>query len=303
MLIEPDWLAAHLDDPAVRVVEVDVSAAAYDQWHIDGAVLWNVYTDLKDDRYRPVDTAAFERLVSRSGIEPHSTVVLYGYAPALGYWLLKLHGHGDVRILNCSRDAWRADGHTWSSVPSRWPATRYRLVSRDGQLRASRETVRAVIGEPGTTLLDVRSAAEFAGQRFWPSGGMQPGGHAGHIPTAVHQPLDGLYDERGAFCSAVTLRQVLKTVDLDADGELITYCTIGGRAATAWYVLTELLGHDRVRVYDGSWADWGLAPHSPIETTTSHGGRHVCTRPKEPRHSRRGAPVRGRQRSAGTGQP
>lgn len=265
MLIEPDWLATHLDDPAVRVVEVDVSTAAYDQWHIDGAVLWNVYADLKDHQYRPVDTAAFERLVSRSGIESGSTVVFYGYAPALGYWLLKRHGHADVGVLNCSREAWRSGGHPHSGAPSHWRPTQYQLPEPNGQLRADRDTVQAAIGEPGTTLLDVRSTAEYAGERFWPSGGMEPGGRAGHIPTAVHQPFDDVYDERGAFRSAAALRQILPAIDLDAGGELITYCTIGGRAATAWYVLTELLGHDDVRVYDGSWAEWGLTPHSPIE--------------------------------------
>src|SRR6201996_986438 len=101
------WLAAHLHDPLVRVVEVDVSPAAYNDWHIDGATLWNVYADLKDADYRLVDATALERLFKSSGIEPDSTVVCYGYAPALGLWLMKLYGHRDVRILNCSRDTWR----------------------------------------------------------------------------------------------------------------------------------------------------------------------------------------------------
>ena len=102
VLVDPEWLQAHLSDPHVRVVEVDVSAAAYDDWHIDGAVLWNIYADLKDADYRLAGTAALERLVTRSGIGPDSTVVFYGYAPALGLWLMKLYGHPDVRILDCS---------------------------------------------------------------------------------------------------------------------------------------------------------------------------------------------------------
>ena len=99
----------------MRVVEVDVSSRAYDEWHIDGAVLWNVYQDLKDADYRLVDTAAVERLLARSGISPDSTVVFYGYAPAMGFWLMKLYGHHDVRILDCSRDAWRDEGRAVSS--------------------------------------------------------------------------------------------------------------------------------------------------------------------------------------------
>ena len=115
MLVDPEWLRAHLSDPRVRVVEVDVSPANYRDWHIDGAVLWNVYADLKDGDYRTVDATTLERLVARSGIDPDSTVVFYGYAPALALWLMKLYGHADVRILNCSRDAWRDRGHPWST--------------------------------------------------------------------------------------------------------------------------------------------------------------------------------------------
>src|SRR5215471_21541943 len=119
VLVDPEWLRAHLADPRVRVIEVDVSAAAYGDWHIDGAVLWNIYADLKDADYRLVGTAALDRLVARSGIGPDSTVVFYGYAPALGLWLMTLYGHRDVRILNCSRDTWRSAGRRWSSDAGR----------------------------------------------------------------------------------------------------------------------------------------------------------------------------------------
>jgi thiosulfate/3-mercaptopyruvate sulfurtransferase len=115
------------------------------------------------------------------------------------------------------------------------------------------------------TLVDVRSAAEYRGERFWPSGGMEPGGRAGRVPSAVHQPIDGLYDEDGSFRGAAELSQVFSSVGLDGTGELITYCTIGGRAATAWFVLTHLLGRDHVRVYDGSWAEWGRMTGTPVE--------------------------------------
>ena len=122
------------------------------------------------------------------------------------------------------------------------------------------------IGQPGTVLVDVRSAAEYRGECFWPSGGMEPGGRAGRVPSAVHQPIDGLHNEDGSFRSAAELRRVFSSVDLDGGGELITYCTIGGRAATAWFVLTHLLGRDAVRVYDGSWAEWGRTPGTPVDT-------------------------------------
>ena len=116
---------------------------------------------------------------------------------------------------------------------------------------------------PAERCVDVRTWDEYRGERFWPSGGLEPGGRAGHVPSAVHQPIDGLYDERGSFRAVADLRAVFSAVDLDGDGELISYCTIGGRACTAWFVLTYLLGRDHVRVYDGSWAEWGRMAGAP----------------------------------------
>lgn len=271
VLVDPDWLAEHLSDPKVRVVEVDVSPAAYNDWHIDGAVLWNIYTDLKDPDYRLVSPSELEVLLARSGITPESTVVFYGYGPALGLWLMKLYGHADARILDCSRETWRSAYPAVSTPagPQRTATGQYQLGAEDPRVRADRVAVHAAITDPTVSLVDVRSAQEYTGERFWPSGGQEPGGRAGHVPTAVHRPLEDLYDARGAFRPPAELRRQLAALDLDGDGELITYCTIGGRAATAWFVLTFLLGRDHVRVYDGSWAEWGRLPDTPIHSGNS----------------------------------
>jgi thiosulfate/3-mercaptopyruvate sulfurtransferase len=136
-LVPREWLAAHLCDPGVRVVEVDVSAAAYDDWDIDGAVFWNIYRDLKDSDYRTIDTAGLEALLGRSGIPDETTVVFYGYAPAFGLWLLELFGHRDVRILDCDRSTWRREGRPWIKNPSKAATSRCQLGEGSLRLRST----------------------------------------------------------------------------------------------------------------------------------------------------------------------
>jgi thiosulfate/3-mercaptopyruvate sulfurtransferase len=265
VLVTPRWLEEHLHDPALRVVEVDVSAAAYDAGHIDGAVLWNIYSDLKDSDYRPVGRTAIENLAARCGISPDSTVVLYGYAPAMGLWLMKLYGHADVRILDCARGTWQDEGRPWTDAATSPVTTRYLLPDQDKRIRADHGMVQDAIGDASCAIVDVRTGPEYRGERFWPSGGSEPGGRAGHIPTAVNVSIEGLHDERGSFRTAADLRQLFSSVDLSGDGTVITYCTIGGRACTAWFVLTYLLGRGRTLVYDGSWAEWGKLPATPVD--------------------------------------
>ena len=198
----PEWLAEHLHDPDLRVVEVDVSSAAYDDWHIDGAVLWNIYEDLKDADYRAVDARRPWSALRRSGITPETTVVFYGYAPALGLWLMKLYGHPDARILDCSRETWRTEGRPWANDPATDPRrASYQLGNEDPRLRPTRTGRTPPSADPDATLVDVRSQPEYQGERSGlPAAGA--GGRAGHIPSALHQPIDGLYDDDGAVPSA-----------------------------------------------------------------------------------------------------
>ena len=264
LLVSTNWLQTHLDDPRLRIVEVDVSTAAYDAGHIEGAVLWNVYRDCKTAMYEPIDLDTVRRLVEASGIDPSSTVVFYGYAPAMGAWLLSLLGHRDVRILDCARGAWPTQGRQWSTDPPPPTTAVYSSPGPLPQIRADLDTVVAAIDDPSVTILDVRSPAEYAGERFWPSGGSEPTGRSGHVPGAIRLPPESLVHDDGTFRAEPDLRHAVKALGIRDDARIITYCTVGGRASTAWFALTRILGRADVRVFDGSWAQWGLTPSAPV---------------------------------------
>ena len=266
-LVDPDWLEDHLDDPGVRIVQVDVTAARYDRAHLPGAVLWNIYTDMRDPEFRLVDAAAVNSLVQRAGIHAETLVVFTGYAPALGLWLMQAHGHRHLGLLDLALDTWEAEGLPVATAAPQPRSSGYQLAEANPALSARREDVIRAVEDRDTVVLDVRSEAEYRGDQFWPSGGQQAGGHTGHIPTADHVPIDELLDDHGSFRGTADLAQALEAADLSRPGALITYCTIGARAATTWFVLTHLLGRPDVRVYDGSWAEWGLCAANPVERT------------------------------------
>ena len=262
-LVSAQWLEDHLDDPTVRIVEVDVSPVAHREGHIPGAVLWDIYSDLKDDHYQPRPTPDLEELVRDSGIDSDSIVVFYGYAPAMGFWLMRHLGHPELRILDIDRAAWQRQQRPWTSAPATPRRGNYRLGDKVEYARASQVDVQAAIDDERQTILDARSALEYEGERFWPSGGSLEGGRAGHIPSSIHLPADGLTGPDGAFLPPAELARVFAAVQR-SKAQITTYCTVGARASTVWFVLTELLGHDNVRVYDGSWAQWGTDPALPV---------------------------------------
>jgi thiosulfate/3-mercaptopyruvate sulfurtransferase len=214
-----------------------------------------VYRDLLQPNYRIIEAAALEQLLSRSGITPDSTVVFHGYAGPMGFWLLSLYRHRDVRLLDGSRRRWESDGLAMTTKQAAFAPSTYRLPEPDSTMRAVRETVEAAIGAPHSLLLDVRSEFEYRGERFWPSLPPQGDERAGHVPGAVLVPIDVTCREDGTFLPPAELRALYASHDVTENKDIITYCTVGGRASQAWFLLTHLLGYPKVRVYDASWAE------------------------------------------------
>ncbi|MFI5010425.1 MAG: sulfurtransferase [Solirubrobacterales bacterium] len=265
--IDGAWLAAHVGDPNVCVVEVDVSRATYDAGHIPGAVLWNAYADLRGSDYLPIGRPEFERLLSRSGIAPETTLVFYGYGAALGFWLMTAHGHRDVRILVGSREQWAQAGGHWSTTVPEQAETSYPLPPPNAEVFASRATIEAAIGgDTESLLLDVRADLEYNGERFWPSGATADVGRAGHLPGAISVPIDLLRNEDDTLKSTDELSRALDRAGVMSERKVIVYCTIGNRASLAWYALKYLLGYPHVSVYYASWVEWGKAADTPVES-------------------------------------
>ncbi|HEY7831214.1 MAG TPA: rhodanese-like domain-containing protein [Solirubrobacteraceae bacterium] len=269
-IIDAAWIAEHLGDPGVQLIEVDVSPAAYTTGHIPGAVLWNAYTDLRGPDYKTIALGDLERLLSRSGCTPSSTLVFYGYGAALGFWLMKAHAHHDARLLIGSREQWALAGGEWSTQvpepPEPTATSSYPLVAPSEDLFASQAAVEGAIGDPNQILLDVRAELEYSGERFWPSGATEDVGRAGHLPGAISVPIDLLRTGEDTLRSPEDLRDAFENAGVSSDKQVIVYCTIGNRASQAWFALKYLLAYPKVSVYYGSWVEWGNATDTPVET-------------------------------------
>ena len=271
VLVEPSWLEEHLNDEGIRIVEVDENPSLYAEAHIPGAIGFDWKKDLQDpvkrDFLGPED---FGALFSSRGISSEHTIVLYGdrnnWFAAYTYWYLRYYGHSKVLLLNGPREKWIADGRpSTAEVPS-YPPAQFAAQPGDDAIRARREEVLAAIDAP-TKLVDVRSPAEFAGEIISPNGYEQEGAQrAGHIPGAASVPWSQAVKEDGTFKSAEELRDLYGGKGVLDGEDIIAYCRIGERSAHTWFVLHELLGHERVKNYDGSWTEWGSLVGVPIET-------------------------------------
>jgi thiosulfate/3-mercaptopyruvate sulfurtransferase len=269
VLVDTDWVEAHLDDPGLVLVEVDEDVSAYDKGHIRGAVKIDWKTELQDPVRRDfVDKTGFEQLLSGKGIANDDLVILYGgnnnWFAAYAYWYFKLYGHDKVKLLDGGRKKWELDSRELvTDVPSR-PATDYKAKDQDLTIRAFRDEVVDAIGKQN--LIDVRSPDEFSGKLLAPAHlPQEQSQRAGHVPTAANIPWSKAANDDGTFKSDDELRELYTEAGVDLGKDTIAYCRIGERSSHTWFALRELLGLENVKNYDGSWTEYGSLVGVPIE--------------------------------------
>jgi thiosulfate/3-mercaptopyruvate sulfurtransferase len=270
VLVSTDWVAQHRSDANVRLVEVDVDTAAYDQGHVPGALGWNWTTELCDTLVRDiVPKAKLEKLLGASGITPDTTIVLYGdnnnWFAAWAFWQLKVYGHKDVRIMDGGRKKWLAEGRDLDTTKPSVKATTYTAKDPDLSIRAFLPEVQKAMGRPDVALVDVRSPQEFSGEILAPPGLPETCQRGGHIPGAKSIPWGKACNDDGTFKSRDELSALYGAQGVTPDKHVIAYCRIGERSSHTWFVLKYLLGYQDVKNYDGSWTEWGNLVGAPVE--------------------------------------
>ncbi len=275
VLVTADWVEDNLDefqrdDPAYRLVEVDVDTEAYEDEHAPGAIGFNWETQLQDQTRRDIlDKTEFQDLLGSHGISDDSTVVLYGdnsnWFAAYTYWQFKYYGHDDVYLLDGGREYWLENDYpTTSDVPS-FPAVDYEAAGPRENIRAYREDVEKAISR-GLPLVDVRSPEEFSGEILAPPGLQETAQRGGHVPGAKNISWAAVTNDDGTFKTRDEIKELYKDEGIDGEETTIAYCRIGERSSVAWFALHELLGYEDAVNYDGSWTEWGNLVDAPIET-------------------------------------
>jgi thiosulfate/3-mercaptopyruvate sulfurtransferase len=269
VLVTAEWAEENLGTAGVVFVEVDEDTSAYEGGHIPGAVRIDWKSELQDPVRRDfVDRAGFEKLLSAKGINNSDKVVLYGgnnnWFAAYAYWYFKLYGHDAVQLLDGGRKKWELDGRPLDTGTVTREETSYSAKEQDTSIRAFRDEVVEAIN--AKNLVDVRSPDEFSGKLMAPAHlPQEQAQRAGHIPSAINVPWSKAANEDGTFKSSDELRELYKEAGIDESKATIAYCRIGERSSHTWFALHELLGHQDVKNYDGSWTEYGSLVGVPVE--------------------------------------
>lgn len=270
-LVETDWVADHLDDPHIRLIESNEDVLLYETGHIPGAVKVDWFTVLQDPVTRDfLSKEGFEALCGKLGIGNDTTLVFYGdksnWFACYAFWLFEYYGHTQQKIMNGGRAKWEQEGRPLTREVPQYPPTQYTARPRNDSIRAFRDDVFAHI-KSGRTLIDVRSPKEYSGELIHMPNYPQEGAtRGGHIPGAANIPWSQAVNENDStFKSAEELQALFEGKGVKADEEVIAYCRIGERSSLTWFALKYLLGYPAVKNYDGSWTEWGNLVGAPIE--------------------------------------
>jgi thiosulfate/3-mercaptopyruvate sulfurtransferase len=269
-LVSTEWILTHHKDPWVRIVEVDVDTAAYDEGHVPDSISWAWNSQLCDTVRRDIlSQLQFENLMASSGITPTTTVVIYGdnnnWFAAWALWQMKIYGHKDVRIMNGGRKKWLSEGRDLSTDVPTIKNTPYKALQADLSLRAFLPQVQAAIQNASAAVVDVRSPQEFTGSILAPPGLPETCQRGGHIPGARNIPWSKTCNDDGTFKTFDELKALYGSYCIDGSKPVIAYCRIGERSSHTWFVLKYLLGLGNVTNYDGSWTEWGNLVGAPVE--------------------------------------
>jgi thiosulfate/3-mercaptopyruvate sulfurtransferase len=270
VLVDVEWVEEHRNDSNVKLVEVDVDTNAYEEGHIPGAVSWNWTSQLNDQLRRDIPSKDdLQALLRQTGIKNSDTVILYGdnnnWFAAFAFWILKMYGHQDVRLMDGGRKKWVADGRELTTQEEKPEPSDYVAQEQDPTYRATVRDILANIDGGGSNLVDVRSPAEFTGEVIAPPGMTETAQRGGHVPGAKNIPWAQTVNEDGTFKTAEQLKELYGTKGIDSSKPVIAYCRIGERSSHTWFVLHYLLGFNEAKNYDGSWTEYGSMVGVPIE--------------------------------------
>ncbi|HLF90765.1 MAG TPA: sulfurtransferase, partial [Anaerolineales bacterium] len=268
--VETEWVAAHLNDPSVRMVESDEDYLLYDTGHIPSAVKIDWFTTLQHPVRRDfLSKTEFERVCSENGISNDTTVVFYGdksnWFACYALWVFQYYGHEKVKIMDGGRARWEAEGRPLTKDVPQYPAATYTAKEANKNIRAFRTDIFVQI-ETKKPLVDVRSPGEYRGELLHMPNYPQEGAtRGGHIPGAVNIPWATATNDDGKFKSADELKTIYGGQGITGDKDIVAYCRIGERSSHTWFALKYLLGYPNVKNYDGSWTEWGNLVDAPIE--------------------------------------
>ena len=267
-LVDTQWLSKHLEDPNVRIIEIDLNRELYEQGHIPGAIFWEAMITFTPDLRFNFDLAAMSELLGNAGITNDTTIVVvhHNYFATSGclFWLFKVFGHDKVRILNGGRQKWLMDGYPLTKEKTVVEKTQYRSQILDKSSIISLEEVQNSLGKEDCILLDVRTPQEYGGETFMTEPPKE-NERAGHIPGALNLYYELAHNDDSTFKSYAELKELFAQHNITSQKLIIPYCAVGGRSGHTWFILKYLLGYPNVKNYDGSWNEWSRFSSLPIE--------------------------------------